>query len=55
MDAKLGDAVADRLNVAEKTPLEPLDPNNHDAAYRGGCQLVEPGGELGERLDAEHG
>jgi hypothetical protein len=54
MDAKLGDAVAHRLHVTEKTSFKPLDPRNHDAPNRGVCQLVEPSGELGECLDAEH-
>jgi hypothetical protein len=55
MDAKLGDTVAHRLNVAEKTSLKPLDPRNHNASNRGVCQMVEPRGELWECFDAEPG
>ena len=54
MDAKLGDTVAHRLNVAEKTSFKPLDPCDHNAANRGICQMVEPRGELRECFDAEH-
>jgi hypothetical protein len=54
MDAKLGDTVAHRLNVAEKTSFKPLDPSDHNATNRGICQMVEPGGELRECFDAEH-
>jgi hypothetical protein len=54
VDAKLGDAIAHRLNVAEKTSFKPLDPRDHDAPYRGVCQMVEPRGELRKCFDAEH-
>jgi len=55
MDAKLGDTVAHRLHVAEKTSFKPLDPRDHNATNRGVCQMVEPRGELRECSDAEHG
>ena len=55
MDAKLGDAVAHRLHVAEQTSFKPFDPRDHNATNRGVCQMVEPRGELRERFDAEHG
>jgi hypothetical protein len=31
MNAKLGDTVAHRLHVAEKTSFKPLDPSDHNA------------------------
>jgi len=31
MDAKLGDTVAYRFNVAEKTSFKPLDPRDQNA------------------------
>ena len=54
MDSQLGDTVAHRLHVAEKTSFKPLDPRDHNATSRGVCQLVEPRGELRERFDTEH-
>jgi hypothetical protein len=55
MDAKLRDAVAHWLYVAEQTSFKPLNPRNHNATNRGVCHVVEPRGELRERFDAEHG
>ena len=55
MDAKLGDAVAHRLHVAEQTSFKPLDPRDHNATNRGVSQVVKPSGELRERFDGEHG
>jgi hypothetical protein len=46
MDAKLGDAIAHRLHVAEQTAFKSLDPRNHNATNRGVCHVVEPRGEL---------
>jgi len=54
MDSKLGDTVAHRLHVAEKTSFKPLDPRDHNATNRGVCKLVKPRGEFRERFDAEH-
>ena len=42
------------LNVAEKTSFKPLDPSDHKATNRGGCQMVKPSGELRECFDTEH-
>lgn len=55
VDAKFADAVADRFNVAKKSALQSFNPSDHYTANRSVCQLVEPGGELGERPDAVHG
>ena len=54
VDAKFGDTVAYRFHVAKKSSFKPLDPSDHNATNRRVCQLVEPGGELREWLDAEH-
>ncbi len=53
MDAKLGDTVAHRFNVAEKTSFKPLDPGNHNATNRDVGQMVKPKGELWDCLDGE--
>ena len=55
MDAKLGDTVAHRLHVTEKTSLKPLDPRDHNALNSSVCQVVEPRGEFRQCFDAEHG
>jgi hypothetical protein len=54
VDAKFGDTVAYRFNVAKKSSFKPLDPSDHNATNRRVCQMVEPKGELREWLDAEH-
>ena len=54
VDAKFRDTVAYRFNVAKKSSFKPLDPSDHNATNRRVCQMVEPGGELREWLDAEH-
>jgi hypothetical protein len=55
MNAKLGDSVAHRSNVAEKTSLKPLDLRDHNTSNRGVCHGVEPFGEIGERFGSGHG
>ena len=54
MNPELGDTVAHRLNVAEKTSFKPLDPRDHNATNRGIRQVVDPSAELWECFDAEH-
>lgn len=55
MDAKLGDAVAHRLRVAERTSFKPFDPSDHIAANRGACQTVEPRVALRKCFDVDRG
>ena len=54
VDAKFGDAFAYRFHVAKKSLFKPLDPSDHNAPNRRVGQVVEPRGELGEWLDADH-
>lgn len=54
VDAKLRDTFAHRFHVAEKPSFKPLDPSDHNAPDRRVRQMVEPGRELREGLDAEH-
>jgi len=54
MDAKFGDTVSYRFDVAKKSSFKTLDPSGHNATNRRICQIVEPKGELREWFDAEH-
>lgn len=50
VDAKFADAVADRFNVAKKSPLQSFDPSEQYTANRCVCQLVEPAVNSGSGL-----
>ena len=54
MDAHLRYTVSYRTNVPEQPLLEPPDASGDDTAHRGIDDMVEPAGELRERLDGNH-
>ncbi len=54
MDTQLGDTIANRLNVSQQSTFQTFDPGHDHAAYRLVLQIVDPGGELGQRSNRKY-